>query len=473
MQSINSIDSIRNYLKADANKESLRFITCGSVDDGKSTLIGRLLYETKAAFEDQIEKAKYETKKYGTTDEMDFALLVDGLKDEKLQGITIDVAYRYFYTNKRKYIIADTPGHEQYTRNMATGASNAELAIILIDARKGVLTQTKRHSFIVTLMGIQHILVAVNKMDLIDYKQEVFEKIKKDFIQMFDKLRLALPYKNLNYKIDFIPISALKGDNVVKKSYNMPWYEGKSLLEYLDDLSVISISYDNINFRFPVQYVNRANLDFRGYCGEIVGGKIKENDEIVVYPSKQRAKVKNIIPISDREEVYKKGCITFTTYEDIDVSRGDLICKPDESLPYVSNSFEAMLIVFDKELENQEYILKIYTKETIARISRVLYRRDVHTLEKERVYTLKLNDIARVKIDLNEEVAFDFYEENKNTGAFILIDKLTNNTVAAGMIVGIATKGKKRVYTQAEIELNRYIRKFYPEWGCRDIEEVK
>jgi len=276
-----------------SNKDMLKLLTCGSVDDGKSTLIGRLLYDSKMIFEDQLAQVKVESKKYGTVkdEEFDFALLVDGLQSEREQGITIDVAYRFFSTDKRKFIIADTPGHEQYTRNMVTGASNAELAIILIDARKGVLTQTKRHSFLATLLGIRNIVVAINKMDLVNFSQEVFKTIKKDYENMFKNLRESLPYKTINYQIDFIPISALKGDNVVEKSLNMKWYKGLPLLKYLDTIEILK-NNDFNNFRFPVQYVNRANLDFRGYCGIIASGDIKEGDKIVVYPSKKRINYK-------------------------------------------------------------------------------------------------------------------------------------------------------------------------------------
>ncbi|GAB6045613.1 sulfate adenylyltransferase subunit CysN [Caminibacter profundus] len=486
---------IKDYLKKHENKELLRFITCGSVDDGKSTLIGRLLYDSKMLFEDQIAQAKNETKKYGTVDgEIDFALLVDGLQSEREQGITIDVAYRFFSTDKRKYIIADTPGHEQYTRNMVTGASTADLAIILIDARKGVLTQTRRHSFLVTLLGIRNIVVAINKMDLVDYSEERFNEIVNDYKKMFEKLRLSLPYKNMDFKIDFIPISALKGDNVVENSKNTPWYQGLTLLKYLDTIKLSSIDYSlsSIPFRYPIQYVNRPNLDFRGFAGTISSGEIKVGDKIIVYPSKKVSTIKNIIypinPIDNRQEtidnsqkgesgVYSLGAgvsITLTLNDEIDISRGDLIVKVGEIEPKFNDSFEAMIVWMDEEpLKNREYILKIYTKETNALVSKILFKKDVNTWEKLEAKTLELNDIARVKIDLNEKIAFDFYEENKETGAFILIDKITNNTVAAGMIVGESTKtAKKRVYTEAEIALNKFIREHFPEWGCKDISNL-
>jgi len=437
--------NIKEYLKEQENKELLRFITCGSVDDGKSTLIGRLLYDSKAIFEDQLSQARNETKKYGTVEDLGFALLIDGLQSEKEQGITIDVAYRFFTTNKRKYIIADTPGHEQYTRNMVTGASNADLAIILLDARKGVLTQTKRHSFLVSLLGIRNIVVAINKMDLVDYSKDVFEKIVQDYNKMYEKLKFSLPYKNFYQTIEFIPISALKGDNVTKKSGNIKWFNGKFLLEYLDS---VEISKNTSNFfRFPVQYINRANLDFRGYSGTIVSGKIKENDNIVIYPSKKESIVKSIVPPFNKEfvkddnlvtikEAFSPMAITLTLKDEIDISRGDLIVKKGEAEPLLSDSFEAMLVWMDEDgLKEREYILKIYSKETNATVSKILFKRDVNSWEKMETKRLELNDIACVQIDLTEKIAFDLYEENKKTGAFILIDKITNNTVAAGMIV--------------------------------------
>ena len=476
------VKDIEAYLKEHENKEMLRFITCGSVDDGKSTLIGRLLYDSKVIFEDQLAAVKNETKKYGTVGEdaeIDFALLVDGLQSEKEQGITIDVAYRFFSTDKRKYIIADTPGHEQYTRNMVTGASTADLAVILIDARKGVLTQTRRHSFLVSLLGIRNIVVAVNKMDLVDYSKEIFEKIVSEYKQMYDQLKFSLPYKNFHQTIYFIPMSALKGDNVVELSSNMSWYKGKALLPYLDSVKIDKGEFEA--FRYPVQYVNRPNLDFRGFAGTIASGSIKEQDRVIIYPSKKETIVKKIIPpvnpefktqnseIESIKEAFSPMAITLTLNDEIDISRGDLIVKANEKPPYLSDSFEAMLVWMDENgLKEREYILKIYSKETNATVAKILFKKDVNSWEKIEAKSLELNDIARVQIDLTEKVAFDLYEENKNTGAFILIDKITNNTVAAGMIVGTATKQKaKRVYTEAEKELNAYIRKYYPEWGCK------
>ncbi len=470
-------DNIEKYLKEHENKQMLRFITCGSVDDGKSTLIGRLLYDSKMIFEDQLAAAKNETKKYGTVEgeEIDFALLIDGLQSEREQGITIDVAYRFFSTDKRKYIIADTPGHEQYTRNMVTGASTADLAVILIDARKGVLTQTRRHAFLVGLLGIRNIVVAINKMDLVDYSEARFEQIVKDYRQMYEQLRFSLPYKSFHQKIDFIPLSALRGDNVVEHSERMPWYEGEALLPYLDTVTIERSEFDA--FRFPVQYVNRPNLDFRGYAGTIASGTVCCDDRIIVYPSKKSSRIRQIVPPlspeakneEETKEAFESMAVTLTLADEIDISRGDMIVKEGEKEPYFSDSFEAMLVWMDEEaMKNREYTLKLYAKESNASIASVMFKRDVNNWEKIETKTLELNDIARVKIDLAEKVAFDLYEENKKTGAFILIDKITNNTVAAGMIAGVSTRQKKeRVYTEAEKALNAYVREFYPEWGCK------
>ncbi len=478
--------NIDEFIKAHQSKRLLKFITCGSVDDGKSTLIGRLLYDTRMIFEDQLSQAKSESKKYGTVkdEELDFALLVDGLQSEKQQGITIDVAYRYFSTEKKKYIIADTPGHEQYTRNTVTGASNADLAVILIDARKGVLTQTRRHSFLVTLLGIRYIVVTVNKMDLVGYSRDVFERIVSDYQRMFKSLKFCLPYKNFTPTVRFIPISALKGDNVAKRSSNMGWYDGPSLLEYLDSVDLSEDEISESFFRFPVQYVNRAALDFRGYCGTIAAGTISVGDEVVIYPSQRTTRVSEIVlPVNsiDRKNVDDKAsrasspmAVTLRFTDELDINRGDLVVKKESRSPYFGDSFEAMLVWMDEEpLATREYIIRLYTAETDATISRILFKRDVNTWEKIETKTLNLNDIARVKIDLAQKVAFDLYEVSKSTGAFILIDRLTNNTVAAGMIVGEATKSaRKRVYTPAEIALNRFIREHFPEWGCKSIDEL-
>ncbi len=483
---LSTIDTdIVKYLKEHENKELLRFITCGSVDDGKSTLIGRLLYDSKTVLEDQLSSVKKETKKYGTTgEEIDFALLIDGLQSEREQGITIDVAYRFFATDKRKYIIADTPGHEQYTRNMVTGASTANLAVILIDARKGVLTQTRRHAYIASLLGIKHIVVAVNKMDIVGYSKEVFEDIVDDFMKMYEKLGSSLSNifkdKNMiaNSSLDFIPISALKGDNVVEKSEKMSWYGGKPLLEFLDTVEIAK--YINFaDFRFPVQYINRPNLDFRGFCGTITGGSIKRGEEITVLPSGKKSRIKQILlpsaaageKISETNEAFAPMAVTLTLEDEIDISRGDLIVKSQE-VPNISNSIEAMVVWMDeKPLQlGREYEIKRATTVLSALFDSISFKKDVNSWDEIETETLHLNEIGKCTLTLTREIACDPYFQIKGTGSFIVVDKISNHTVAAGMIIEASHKErKKRVYTDAEIELNAYIRKHYPEWGCEEI----
>ena len=478
-----SID-IESYLKEHENKDMLRFLTCGSVDDGKSTLIGRLLYDSKMIFKDQLAAAESESKKYGTTGEkIDLALLVDGLQSEREQGITIDVAYRFFATDKRKYIIADTPGHEQYTRNMVTGASTADVAIILIDARKGILTQTRRHSFIVNLLGIEHVIVAVNKMDLVDFSQEVFENIKNTY----DMIAKELGIQNVYY----IPLSALEGDNVVLKSANTQWYDGKPLLELLDTMDV-SKEQTQENFRFPVQYVNRPHLNFRGFCGTIASGSVKEGDEITVLPSGKTTKVKSIINAGDITEenrtlstidyrlstktYYAPMAVTITTEDEVDISRGDMIVHT-KSLPRVSNTLKVMLVWMDETpMEaNRTYDIKRATTLIPGEFAHINYKIDVNTYERTQVDKLELNDIASCKMVLTQPIAADKYKENRQTGSFIVIDRVTNNTVGAGMIVDVAKREddekvrNHRKYTEAEKALNAYIREHFPEWGCKEV----
>jgi len=470
-----SID-IKKYLKEQENKDILRFLTCGSVDDGKSTLIGRMLYDSKMVFKDQLEAVEKESKKYGTTgNKIDMALLVDGLQSEREQGITIDVAYRFFTTKKRKYIIADTPGHEQYTRNMVTGASTADVAIILIDARKGILTQTRRHSYIVNLLGIEHIIVTVNKMDLINYDKEVFDKIKSEYSNLAKELGIKNVY--------FIPISALEGDNVVKKSKNMAWYDGKPLLELLDTIDITKEQKFE-NFRFPVQYVNRPNLDFRGFCGTIASGVVRVGDEITVLPSGKSTKVKSIINAGDvtektkepkTDEAYAPMAITITTEDEIDISRGDMIVHTN-SIPRVSNALKVMIVWMDeKPMEiNREYDIKRATTLTSGHIERINYKVDINTYKRIEVDKLELNDIASCRLILSAPIAADSYKDNRATGGFIIIDRVTNNTVGAGMIVDVASRvpkepPPKREYTEAERALNEYIRIHFPEWGCKAI----
>lgn len=420
---------INAYLAQHEKKELLRFLTCGSVDDGKSTLLGKLLIESKAAYEDQLAAIEKESATHGTVGgEIDPALLTDGLKEEREQGITIDVAYRYFSTAKRKFIVADTPGHEQYTRNMATGASTADLAIILIDARQGVLTQTKRHSFITSLLGIRHIVVAINKMDLVDYSQEVFEKIKQDYIDFAAKMSAD--------DVHFIPLSALKGDNLVEKSENMPWYEGATLMHMLENLYIGS-DRNLQDFRFPVQLVNRPDLNFRGFCGTVASGTIRPGEEVMVLPSKKTSKVKRIVTMDgDVEEAYPPMSVTLTFEDEIDCSRGDIIVRPGNR-PKVDDKFDAMVVWMADEplVPGKQYFVKHTTKMMTGTVSRVRYNVDVNTLHREDTPALKLNEIGRCSIKLNQPVSYDPYAKNKTTGAFILIDYMSNRTVGAGMII--------------------------------------
>jgi bifunctional enzyme CysN/CysC len=420
---------IDEYLAQHERKELLRFITCGSVDDGKSTLIGRLFYESKMIYEDQLAAIKKDTSRYGTTgEEVDLALFTDGLEDERQQGITIDVAYRYFSTDKRKFIIADTPGHEQYTRNMATGASTADLAIILIDARHGVLPQTKRHSFIVSLLGIKHIVVAINKMDIVGYDAAVFEKIKRDYVDFASRLELP--------DVHFMPISALKGDNVVAPSPNMPWYTGSPLVPLLETVYIGS-DRNMEDFRFPVQYVLRPNLDFRGFAGTIASGIVRKGDEIMSLPSRKKSRVKSIVTFDGEfEEAFAPLSVTLTLEDEIDSSRGDMFVRPG-NVPKVDQKFDAMVVWMaeDALVPGKEYLFKQTTKVVPGKISALRYRVDINSLHREPAPTLALNEIGRCGITLTVPAAFDAYRRNRGTGGFIMIDRLTNATVAAGMIL--------------------------------------
>ncbi len=424
-------EDILAYLAQHERKELLRFLTCGNVDDGKSTLIGRLLHDSKMIYEDHLEAISRDSKKVGTTgDDIDLALLVDGLQAEREQGITIDVAYRYFSTAKRKFIIADTPGHEQYTRNMATGASTCDLAIILIDARYGVQTQTKRHSFIASLLGIKHIVVAVNKMDLKDFDQGVFEAIKADYLAFADKISLKPS------SLHFVPMSALKGDNVVNKSERSPWYDGQSLMEILETVEVAGDrNFDDL--RFPVQYVNRPNLNFRGFAGTLASGIVRKGDEVMALPSGKTSKVKSIVTFEGELEHAGPGqAITLTLEDEIDVSRGDMLVHADNR-PQVTDGFEAMLVWMGEEpmLPGKKYDIKRATSYVPGSIPSIVHRIDVNTLEQGAASELKLNEIGRVKVALDAPIALDGYEHNRTTGAFIVIDRLTNGTVGAGMII--------------------------------------
>ena len=431
MQAVDlSQEDIHTYLARHQKKELLRFLTCGSVDDGKSTLIGRLLHDTKMIYEDQLAAVKRDSEKVGTTGagEIDLALLTDGLKAEREQGITIDVAYRYFSTDRRKFIIADTPGHEQYTRNMATGASTCQLAIILIDARYGVMTQTRRHSFIVSLLGIRHVVVAINKMDLVDYSRDVFERIKDDYTGFVAKLDL--------HDITFIPMSALKGDNVVTKSESMPWYSGPPLLDHLETVHIAS-DRNLTDLRFPVQYVIRPNLDFRGFAGTVASGVLRKGAEVMVLPSGKRSTVKSIVTYDgELEEAFAPLAVTVTLTDEVDVSRGDMLVLPDNP-PHVTSEIDAMVVWMAEQplVPGRPYLLKQTTRQISAEVVSFRYGVDVNTLEHRAAPRLELNEVGLVQFSLTQPLACDPYRTNASTGAFILIDRLTNNTVGAGMIV--------------------------------------
>ncbi|WP_426416103.1 sulfate adenylyltransferase subunit CysN [Aestuariirhabdus sp. LZHN29] len=425
---------INEYLAQHERKELLHLLTCGSVDDGKSTLIGRLLHDSKMIYEDQLEAVRADTVKHGTTGgKLDLALLVDGLQAEREQGITIDVAYRYFSTARRKFIIADTPGHEQYTRNMATGASTCELAIILIDARHGVMTQTRRHSFIASLLGIRHVVVAINKMDLMGFSEEVYHRIREQYLSFADQLNIE--------DLRFIPLSALEGDNVVNRSEKSPWYTGPSLMEILETVELAG-DRNMENFRFPVQYVNRPNLNYRGFCGTVASGVIAPGDEIVALPSGKRSRVKSIDTYDGQlAEAFASQAVTLTMEDEIDISRGDTIVKSDD-LPLSANHFEATLVWMSEGALKcgRQYDFKFSSNLTTGVVTDILFNIDVNTLEHKSAGQLQLNEIARCRVSVNKRVAFDSYAKNRSTGAFIIIDRLTNVTVGAGMVSGIGSE---------------------------------
>ncbi len=431
-------EDILAYLAQHERKEMLRFLTCGNVDDGKSTLIGRLLHDSKMIYEDHLEAITRDSKKVGTTgEEIDLALLVDGLQAEREQGITIDVAYRYFSTAKRKFIIADTPGHEQYTRNMATGASTCDLAIILVDARYGVQTQTRRHSYIASLLGIKHIVVAINKMDLKGFDEDVFESIKADYLEFAEKVALKPT------SIHFVPMSALKGDNVVNHSDRSPWYSGQTLMEILETVE-ISADRNFTDMRFPVQYVNRPNLNFRGFAGTLASGIVHKGDEVVVLPSGKSSRVKSIVTFEGELESAGPGqAITLTMEDEIDISRGDLLVHAD-SKPLVTDSFEAMLVWMAEEpmLPGKKYDIKRATSYVPGSIASIVHKVDVNTLEEGAASSLQLNEIAKVKVSLDASIALDGYDRNRTTGSFIIVDRLTNGTVGAGMIIAAPVGGQ-------------------------------
>ena len=421
--------NIQEFLDQDQKKDLLRLLTAGSVDDGKSTLIGRLMFDSKMLYEDQLAALERDSKRVGHAGEdIDYALLLDGLKAEREQGITIDVAYRYFSTAKRKFIIADTPGHEQYTRNMITGGSTANLAIILIDARHGVITQTKRHTYLANLLGIKHVVVAINKMDLVDYSQERFEEIRGVYESFVTQLDVP--------DVNFIPLSALKGDNVVETSDKMPWYHGPSLLEFLENVHVSSDrNFDDL--RYPVQYVLRPDIKFRGFSTSVASGIIRKGDEVMVLPSMKKSKVQSIVTYDgELDYAFPPQSVTVTLEDEIDISRGDMLVHPD-NLPRVERQFEAMLVWMDENEMNlsSQFYIKHANNNTKARIDAVKYKVDVNTLEKSNIERFQLNEIGRVVITTNKPLFFDPYKKNKQTGSFILIDPVTHNTCAVGMII--------------------------------------
>ena len=438
---------IHAYLHAHEHKSLLRFITCGSVDDGKSTLIGRLLYDSKMIFEDQLAALEADSKKVGTQGgELDFALLVDGLAAEREQGITIDVAYRFFSTDKRKFIVADTPGHEQYTRNMVTGASSADLAVILIDARKGVLTQTRRHSYLVSLIGIRKVVLAINKMDLVGYSEAIFNQIVEDYTAFARQIGIN--------EFVAIPVSGLRGDNIKDPSAHTDWYHGPTLMGYLETVDIEDVAQHR-PLRLPVQWVNRPNLDFRGFAGTIASGMVRQGDKVRVLPSGRESTVTRIVTMDgDLDHAIAGQAITLTLADEIDISRGDVIARPDD-LPGVADQFEAVVVWMSDEpmLPGRPYWLKTGTKQVSATITEPKYKVNVNTLEHLAAKKLELNEIGICNVSLDQSIAFDPYAQCRETGSFILIDRLTNATVGAGMI-HFALRRSQNIHWQA-LDVNK------------------
>ncbi|EPB6466578.1 sulfate adenylyltransferase subunit CysN [Cronobacter dublinensis] len=465
-QQIAKEGGVEAYLHAQQHKSLLRFLTCGSVDDGKSTLIGRLLHDTRQIYEDQLSSLHNDSKRHGTQGEkLDLALLVDGLQAEREQGITIDVAYRYFSTEKRKFIIADTPGHEQYTRNMATGASTCDLAILLMDARKGVLDQTRRHSFISTLLGIKHLVVAVNKMDLVHFSEETFERIRQDYLSFAEQLPGSLD-------IRFVPLSALEGDNVAVQSLNMAWYTGPTLLEVLETIDIQRV-VDEQPLRFPVQYVNRPNLDFRGYAGTVAGGVVKVGQRVKVLPSGVESSVARIVTFDgDLQEAGAGEAVTLVLKDEIDISRGDLLVDASQNVAAVQSAAVDVVWMAEQPLvPGQSYDIKIAGKKTRARVDNIQYQVDINNLTQRVVETLPLNGIGLVDLTFDEPLNLDKYQENPVTGGLIFIDRLSNVTVGAGMVREPQQDvyQEPSAYSAFELELNQLIRRHFPHWDARDL----
>ncbi|AUU86767.1 sulfate adenylyltransferase subunit CysN [Leclercia sp. LSNIH1] len=465
-QQIANEGGVEAYLHAQQHKSLLRFLTCGSVDDGKSTLIGRLLHDTRQIYEDQLSSLHNDSKRHGTQGEkLDLALLVDGLQAEREQGITIDVAYRYFSTEKRKFIIADTPGHEQYTRNMATGASTCDLAILLIDARKGVLDQTRRHSFISTLLGIKHLVVAVNKMDLVNFSEEKFNEIRESYLTFAEQLPG-------NLDIRFVPLSALEGDNVASQSVSMPWYSGPTLLEVLETVE-IQRDVDTQPMRFPVQYVNRPNLDFRGFSGTIASGSVRVDQRVKVLPSGVESAIARIVTFDgDLQEAGAGEAVTLVLKDEIDISRGDLLVDAQESLPAVQSAAVDVVWMAEQPLSpGQSYDIKIAGKKTRARVDGIQYQVDINNLAQHSVTELPLNGIGLVDFTFDEPLVLDEYQQNPVTGGLIIIDRLSNVTVGAGMVREPKAQASAvpSEFSAFELELNALVRKHFQHWGARDL----
>ncbi len=459
---------IENYLQQQQNKGLLRIMTCGSVDDGKSTLIGRLLHDSHQIYEDQLAALHQDNEKVGNAGEaLDLALLVDGLQAEREQGITIDVAYRYFSTAKRKFIIADTPGHEQYTRNMVTGASTSDVAIILVDARHGVQVQTKRHSYLCDCLGISTFVVAVNKMDVVNYEQQVYQSIKQDYLQFAEQLAVE--------DIRFVPISALQGDNVVNRSEHMNYYTEEPLLPLLETLRP---QQDDVNLagRFPVQLVTRPNLNFRGYQGTVATGTFTVGQTITVLPSGSQSTVASIVTFDgDLKQASQGQAVTLTLTDEIDISRGDVIVAHDAQVTSTSRFTANLVWMNEQSLQlNQEYLIKLSAKKTTARIVGIDYGVDVNTLKQQPADNLSLNEIAQVTVETTEPVVVDHYQKSRETGSFILIDRLSNGTVAAGMIsdASVDTAKPTHQFSEFERDLNALVRKHFPHWNARDISKL-
>ncbi|WLS79812.1 sulfate adenylyltransferase subunit CysN [Erwinia pyri] len=465
-QQIADQGGVEAWLHAQQHKSLLRFLTCGSVDDGKSTLIGRLLHDTRQIYEDQLSSLHNDSKRHGTQGEkLDLALLVDGLQAEREQGITIDVAYRYFSTEKRKFIIADTPGHEQYTRNMATGASTCDLAILLIDARKGVLDQTRRHSFISTLLGIKHLIVAINKMDLVEYSEATFEQIKQDYLDFAGQLPADLD-------IRFVPMSALEGENVASPSEAMSWYTGPTLLDVLETVEVKRV-VEQQPMRFPVQYVNRPNLDFRGYAGTLASGSVKVGQRVKALPSGVESSIARIVTFDgDLQEAQAGEAITLVLKDEIDISRGDLLVAAEETLkPVQAAAVDVVWMAEQPLVPGQSFDIKIAGKKTRARIEKIKYQVEINSLAQHDVESLPLNGIGLVEMTFDEPMVLDNYQANPVTGGMIFIDRLSNVTVGAGMIREplqdvVQDRGN---FSAFELELNALVRRHFPHWNARDL----